>query len=231
MSLYADEELGTLAEADTNSLPSVPTDPLQALAAALTCPAETSAQADALIAAGQRFEEHPDKLPELCMQLLPMVVDGGESLLRSWTLDMVALAVGRSGLKVDVKLNGAPYHRTKLISVAQSSLDALNRLLAGNSVSTIKAVIPIFSTIYPIIFRLLYAPLLTKLRNRATSRPPPGIHEVFQASKIRILSLALDPSAQPQSAGIKACAWKFVQKVLLAGTRAVAADPRVSRSP
>jgi symplekin len=106
MSLYADEELGTLLDADTTSLPSVPTDPLQALSAALTCPAESSAQADALIAAGQRFEEHPDKLTELCVQLLPMVVDGGESLLRSWTLNMVALAVGRSGLKVDVKLNG-----------------------------------------------------------------------------------------------------------------------------
>ncbi len=106
MSLYADEELGTLLDADTTSLPSVPTDPLQALSAALTCPAESSAQADALIAAGQRFEEHPDKLTELCVQLLPMVVDGGESLLRSWTLNMVALAVGRSGLKVDVKLKG-----------------------------------------------------------------------------------------------------------------------------
>ncbi len=106
MSLYADEDVGTLAEPDFTSLPSIPTDPLQALAAALTCPAESTSQAEALISAGQRFEEHPDKLPELCLQLLPMVVDGGESLLRSWTLDMVALAVGRSGLKVDIKLNG-----------------------------------------------------------------------------------------------------------------------------
>jgi len=160
MSLYADEELGTLLDADTTSLPSVPTDPLQALSAALTCPAESSAQADALIAAGQRFEEHPDKLTELCVQLLPMVVDGGESLLRSWTLNMVALAVGRSGLKVDVKLNGRQSFIELLLhswfsTVAQSSLDALNCLLAGNSVNTIKAVIPIFCTIYPIVFRLL----------------------------------------------------------------------------
>ena len=108
MSLYADEDLSALPEPELHHNSSVPTDPLQALAAALTCPAETPAQADALISAGERFEEHPDKLPELCLQLLPMVVDGGESLLRSWTLDMVALAVGRSGLKVDVKLNGEP---------------------------------------------------------------------------------------------------------------------------
>ena len=107
MSLYADEELGVLPDIDPTAISTVPTDPLQALAAALTCPAESAAQADALIAAGQRFEEHPDKLPELCLQLLPMVVDGGESLLRSWTLEMVALAVGRSDLKVEVKLNGA----------------------------------------------------------------------------------------------------------------------------
>ena len=107
MSLYADEELGGVPDVESTTISSVPADPLQALAAALTCPAESSAQADALIAAGQRFEEHPDRLPELCLQLLPMVVDGGESLLRSWTLDMVSLAVGRSDLKVDVKLNGA----------------------------------------------------------------------------------------------------------------------------
>jgi symplekin len=35
-----------------------------------------------------------------------MVVDGGESLLRSWTLDMVSLAVGRSSLRGEIKLAG-----------------------------------------------------------------------------------------------------------------------------
>ena len=113
MSLYADEDLVLPTETDlkpsTSSAiagPSVPTDPLQALAAALSCPAESPQQADALLAAGRRFEEHPERLPELCVQLLPMVVEGGESLLRSWTLDMVALAVGRSSLNVEVKIGG-----------------------------------------------------------------------------------------------------------------------------
>lgn len=110
MSLYADEDLTALSAPQTlpsssSADPATPADPLQALAAALSCPAETPAQAEALVNAGRRFEEHPDRLPELCAQLLPMVVDGGESLLRSWTLEMVALAVGRSGLKVDVKSN------------------------------------------------------------------------------------------------------------------------------
>jgi len=43
-------------------------------------------------------------------------------------------------------------------SVAERSLDALTKLLMGNSVKTIRAVIPIFSTIYPVIFKLLYDP-------------------------------------------------------------------------
>jgi symplekin len=106
MSLYADEDLSTVQEIESAITTSAPSDPLQALAAALTCTAESTAQAEALVAAGQRFEEHPERLPELCGQLLPMVVDGGESLLRTWTLDMVALAVGRSGLRVDVKMAG-----------------------------------------------------------------------------------------------------------------------------
>ncbi|EIW67114.1 hypothetical protein TREMEDRAFT_74647 [Tremella mesenterica DSM 1558] len=205
MSLYADEDLSAVQDIDTKTLPTIPHDPLQALAAALTCPPESPEQAEALIAAGQRFEEQPDRLPELCGQLLPMVVDGGESLLRSWTLDMVALAVGRSGLKVDVKL-----------AVAQSSLDALNNMLLGGSIPTIKAVIPIFSTIYPMLFRLL-----------ATTRPPQQIYDIFLASKSRILAFALDPNIQPRNVGIKARAWKFLQRVLLAGTRAASADPRL----
>lgn len=41
------------------------------------------------------------------------------------------------------------------MKVAQSSLEALNKLLHSNSVSTIKAVIPIFATIHPILFKLL----------------------------------------------------------------------------
>jgi hypothetical protein len=46
-----------------------------------------------------------------------------------------------------------------LMTVAERSLDALTKLLMGNSVKTIRAVIPIFSTIYPVIFKLLYVSL------------------------------------------------------------------------
>lgn len=43
----------------------------------------------------------------------------------------------------------------------------------------------------------------------------------------RILAFVNNPNAQPDNVGIKAAAWKFAQKVLIAGTRGASADPRV----
>jgi symplekin len=48
------------------------------------------------------------------------------------------------------------------------------------------------------------------------------------SARERIIAFVINPSAQPQNVGIKAAAWKFVQKVLVAGTRGASADPRVS---
>ncbi|KAK8844073.1 hypothetical protein IAR55_006867 [Kwoniella newhampshirensis] len=206
MSLYADDDLGaSLQIEDERPTLSAPADPFHALHAALALPPESPAQQDGLTAAAQRFELHPDKLPELVPQLLGLISEGGDSMLRFWTLEMIALAVGRSGLKLEVKLD-----------VTQQCLDALVKLLNSSSIPTIKAVIPIFSTIYPLLFRLL-----------GTSRPPPLVVEAFRSSKSRILALALDPNSQPANVGVRAVAWKFVQRVLLAGTRAAGADPRL----
>lgn len=103
MSLYTDD----------NSLvqPSVPAqtddhNPLEALGKALTLPAESAMQAQALATAIERFEAEPTKIPEIAAQLLPMIVSGGESLLRTWTLDLVLLAVGRADLRFEVKVTG-----------------------------------------------------------------------------------------------------------------------------
>lgn len=88
-------------------LSSTPSDPVQALGIALACQAESTSQAEALVGAGRRFEQHPERLPDLVAQLLPMVSEGEEgSLLRGWTLEMVLLAVGRSGLEGEVKVGG-----------------------------------------------------------------------------------------------------------------------------
>ncbi|WRT69315.1 uncharacterized protein IL334_006299 [Kwoniella shivajii] len=206
MSLYAEDDLGGyLAQEDTSSVGTTPGDPLHALTTALALPSESPAQQDGLFEAAKKFEGNPGKLPELVPQLLGLISDGGDSMLRFWTLDMIALAVGRSGLKLDIKLH-----------VAQQCLEALVKLLNSPSISTIKAVIPIFSTIYPLMFRLL-----------ATSRPQPEIVDLFNVSKRKILTLALDPTSHPGNVGIKAAAWKFLQKVVLAGTRAAGADPRL----
>jgi symplekin len=109
MSLYADEDLPNVPSESTSSFQtesSIPADPGHALSQALSLPAESVEQAQALQTAAERFETNPQKLPELCTRLLPMVVEGGESLLRSWTLEMVGLAVGRGELGEEVKLSG-----------------------------------------------------------------------------------------------------------------------------
>lgn len=106
MSLYADEETDLFPSFTGAAEVQAPLDPVQALTVALSAPGESRQQADALLAAGTRYEEHPDRLPDLVSRLLPMITDGGDSLLRAWTLDMVALAVGRADLDTNVKLDG-----------------------------------------------------------------------------------------------------------------------------
>jgi symplekin len=109
MSLYADEDLAVVQDTGTGpstSSSTAPSDPVTALSNALTCTPESVAQAEAFLVASQRYEENPERLPDLCSHLLPMIVDGGESLLRAWTLDMVALTVGRSGLNGSIKEDG-----------------------------------------------------------------------------------------------------------------------------
>jgi symplekin len=104
MSLYVDEDLPNIPSSST--APSIVQDPVQALHQALTLPAESTEQSKALQTASERFEANPKRLPELCAQLLPMVVDGGETLLRRWTLEMVGFAVGRGELGEEVKVEG-----------------------------------------------------------------------------------------------------------------------------
>jgi symplekin len=109
--LYKDEDLPNVPSSSSSSLlpdniSTTPQDPITALSTALALPAESPEQALAFQAVSQRFEANPEKLPKLCVQLLPMVVDGGESLLRSWTLEMVGLAVGRGQLGEEIKIGG-----------------------------------------------------------------------------------------------------------------------------
>lgn len=118
-----------------------------------------------------------------------------------------------------------------LTAVARESLEYLNRLLNTGSVTTIRSTIPIFATVYPMVFRFMYVVRYEDADSSATAGSAGyQLHGVFESSKARIISLVLDAGAQPHSAGVKAAAWKFVQKVLLVGTRAPSSDPRVSSS-
>jgi hypothetical protein len=65
---------------------------------------------------------------------------------------------------------------------------------------------------------------------RATTRsqPDPQIVQALQVSKHTILSIVKAPKGLGVPRGVMAVAWKFVQRILLIGTRNGGADPRVS---
>lgn len=106
MSLYADEETDLYPSLTGVEEVQASVDPTQALRDAIMAKSESDEQAALLLTAGERYEQHPDMLPDLVSRLLPMVTNGGDSLLRSWTLEMVALAVGRADLEINTKLDG-----------------------------------------------------------------------------------------------------------------------------
>jgi symplekin len=101
MSLYADEDV----ELYPAEVPAVPSDPQRALSAALIVN-DPIAQAEALLAASSRFEEHPEQLHDAIRHLLPIVALGPDTVLRAWTIDLIALTVGRSALQGNIKLEG-----------------------------------------------------------------------------------------------------------------------------
>ncbi|WVQ74393.1 hypothetical protein IAR50_003994 [Cryptococcus sp. DSM 104548] len=209
MSLYADDDPTkalSLQDTDENTSLHPPTDPQQLFNAAVAAEPESAHQHDTLLLAAQRFEEHPERLPQLLPQFLGFISEGGDSLLRFWTLDMIHLAVGRGGLSGDVK---------QLVTLHCFPL--LLKLLHTGSIPTLKAVIPILSTIYPVLFGIL-----------ATSNTQASILQMFNDMKQTITALALNKSGQPLSVGVRAVAWKFVQKVILAATKpAGSGDPRL----
>ncbi|ODN76924.1 hypothetical protein L202_05498 [Cryptococcus amylolentus CBS 6039] len=209
MSLYADDDpTKALALQDTDDDPALhpPTDPQQLFNAALAAEPESAHQRDTLLLAAQRFEEHPERLPQLLPQFLGFISEGGDSLLRFWTLDMIHLAVGRGGLSGDVK---------QLVTL--HCFPRLLQLLHTGSIPTLKAVIPILSTIYPVLFGIL-----------ATSNTQASILQMFNDMKSTIIDFALNKSGQSGNVGVRAVAWKFVQKVILAATKpATSGDPRL----
>jgi symplekin len=82
-------------------------DPLQALTAALSVPADSKEQADLLAALRETLEALPHPIPILCNTLLKTTAASNDSLLRRWVLELLHFGIARAPLSVDARTNRA----------------------------------------------------------------------------------------------------------------------------
>jgi symplekin len=80
-------------------------DPLQALTAALSVPADSKEQADLLAALRETLEAQPHPIPILCNTLLKTAAGSNDSLLRRWVLELLHFGIARAPLSVDARTN------------------------------------------------------------------------------------------------------------------------------
>lgn len=214
-------------------------DPYSALQIALSLPTDSSAQSAALQKATQTFEASPALVEGLVLPLLDAVVAGegeggvavGGRELKTWLLDLLAFGLGRANLPLEIKTQIAVkslsslsvlMERYKEVSSSGSSQDPSS---ASSWTSIIKLVIQCLSCAYPLIFR------------HVVTSPPSSASTLWTALtllKSQIISLAIGVSLLPSSLGlprsvpigIKQVSWKFIQRVILVGTRGGSADPR-----
>lgn len=82
-------------------------DPLQALTAVLSVPADSKEQADLLAALRETLEAQPHPIPILCQTLLKTAAGSNDSLLRRWVLELLHFGIARAPLSVDARTNRA----------------------------------------------------------------------------------------------------------------------------
>ncbi|KAI0272578.1 Symplekin tight junction protein C terminal-domain-containing protein [Gloeopeniophorella convolvens] len=176
-------------------------DPLQALTAALSVPADSKEQADLLATLRETLEAQPHPIPILCSTLLKTAAGSADSLLKRWVLDLLHFGIARAPLAVEA--------RTQL---AVQSLDVLAGLLGDASAWTVKLAVQTFAGAYPLLFRSL-----------CTNRNARPQWDTVTRAKNRIIELVWAPGTP---AGVQFAAVKFLQKVILVQSRGVA-DPRL----
>ncbi|KAH9032328.1 Symplekin tight junction protein C terminal-domain-containing protein [Lactarius hengduanensis] len=176
-------------------------DPLQALTAALSVPADSKEQSDLLAALRETLEAQPHPIPILCNTLLKTAAGSNDSLLRRWVLDLLHFGIARAPLAVDT--------RTQL---ASRSLDVLAGLLNDSSPWTVKIAVQSFAGAYPLLFRWL-----------CTNRNERSQWDTLSRAKNRIIEFMWAPNTH---AGVQFAAVKFLQKVILVQSRGIA-DPRL----
>ena len=80
-----------------------PVDPLQTLQAALSTEQNSKEQADLLALLRESLELQPAPIRVLVPILISKVVNAGDSLLKSWVIDLFHFGLCRSSLSLDVK--------------------------------------------------------------------------------------------------------------------------------
>ncbi|KAH9965034.1 Symplekin tight junction protein C terminal-domain-containing protein [Lactifluus volemus] len=176
-------------------------DPLQALTAALSVPADSKEQADLLAALRETLEAQPHPIPILCNTLLKTAAGSNDSLLRRWVLDLLHFGIARAPLAVDTRTN-----------LALQSLDVLAALLNDANAWTVKVAVQTFAGVYSLLFRRI-----------CTNRNERLQWDTLTRAKNRIIEFMWAPNTH---AGIQLAAVKFLQRVILVQSRGVA-DPRL----
>jgi symplekin len=77
-------------------------DPLQTLSAAIAA-STPDQQAELLATLRESLEAQPAPIPILCTTLFSKLVGPGESLLKTWFLDLLHFAICRSTLTLEVR--------------------------------------------------------------------------------------------------------------------------------
>ena len=120
-------------------------------------------------------------------------------------------------------------------TVAMNALDTLAGFIHDANVNTVKVTVQCFATVYPLLFRKMYATrqdleyiiclLMSRgtLSVRCTQRNMQQQWDLLAQTKAKILEFVWQPHAP---AGIKISAVKFMQRVILVQTRGPN-DPRV----
>ncbi|KAJ7865668.1 hypothetical protein B0H13DRAFT_2670840, partial [Mycena leptocephala] len=175
-------------------------DPLQTLQAAWTAQPNSQEQADILASLREALELQPAPVTVLVGALIGYVVNG-DSLLKTWVIDLLHFAICRAPLSID--------QRTQL---ASQTLDTLAQLLDDPNLLIVKVVVSCLTTVYPLLFRLL-----------CTNHSNPAAWATLSACKDRILGFVWAPST---SNGVRFSSIKFLQRVILLQTRGIS-DPRL----
>ncbi|KAJ7504498.1 Symplekin tight junction protein C terminal-domain-containing protein [Mycena galericulata] len=178
-----------------------PVDPLQTLQAALTVQANSKEQADILATLREALELQPAPITVLVGALIGFVVNAGDSLLKTWVIDLLHFAICRAPLTLE--------QRTQL---ASQTLDTLAQLLNDSNPAIVKVVVSCLTTVYPLLFRWL-----------CTNHSNPAAWNTLSTCKDRILEFVWAPSTNN---GVRFSSIKFLQRVILVQTRGIS-DPRL----